>query len=47
MIGYDAVPEPHRGLVLHFGFYNDDRPHESLDYRAPAAVYRGGRATGA
>ena len=39
--GYEAVPELHRGLGRYFGFYNDERPHQSLDYRTPAAVYRG------
>jgi putative transposase len=38
--GYEAVPEPHRGLGRYFGFYNDERPHQSLGYRTPAAVYR-------
>ncbi len=39
--GYEAVPELHRGLARYFAFYNDERPHQSLDYRTPAAVYRG------
>jgi putative transposase len=39
--GYDTVPELHRGLARYFAFYNDERPHQSLDYRTPAAVYRG------
>ncbi len=38
---YDTVPELHRGLVRYFGFYNDERPHQSLGYLTPAAVYRG------
>ena len=38
--GYGAVPELHRGLGRYFGFYNDERPHQSLGYRTPAAVYR-------
>jgi putative transposase len=38
--GYEAVPDLHRGLGRYFGFYNDERPHQSLGYRAPAAVYR-------
>jgi putative transposase len=42
--GYDAVPELHRGLGRYFGFYNDERPHQSLGYRTPAAVYRATRA---
>jgi putative transposase len=43
--GYEAVPELHRGLGRYFSFYNDERPHQSLGYRAPAAVYREARAT--
>ncbi len=39
--GYEAVPELHRGLGRYFAFYNDERLHQSLDYRTPAAVYRG------
>jgi len=38
--GYDTVPGLHRGLARYFTFYNDERPHQSLDYRTPAAVYR-------
>ena len=38
--GYEAVPELHRGLGRYFAFYNDERSHQSLDYRTPAAVYR-------
>ncbi len=37
---YEAVPELHRGLGRYFGFYNDERLHQSLDYRTPAEVYR-------
>jgi putative transposase len=39
--GYEAVPELYRGLGRYFGFYNDERPHQSPGYRTPAAVYRG------
>ena len=39
--GSDTVPCLHRGLARYFAFYNDERPHQSLDYRTPAAVYRG------
>ena len=41
--GYEAVPELHQGLARYFAFYNDERPHQSLGYRTPAAVYRGTR----
>ena len=37
---YEAVSELHRGLARYFAFYNDERLHQSLDYRTPAAVYR-------
>ncbi len=39
--GYDTGPGLHRGLARYFAFYNDERPHQSLGYRTPAAVYRG------
>lgn len=42
--GYEAVPELHRGLGRSFAFYNDERPHQSLGYRTPAAVYREAKA---
>ena len=43
--GYESVPELHRGLARYFGFDNDERFHQSLGYRTPAAVYRGLGAT--
>ena len=43
--GYDTVPELHGGLGRYFGFYNDERLHQSLGYRTPATVYREARAT--
>lgn len=42
--GYEAVPELHRGLGRYFGFYNDERLHQSLGYRTPATVYREAKA---
>lgn len=36
---YDTVPELHRGLGQYFGFYNNERLHQSLGYRTPATVY--------
>jgi len=39
--GSDTVPGLHRGLARDFAFYDDEGPHQSLGYRAPAAVYRG------
>jgi putative transposase len=41
--GYEAVPEVRHGLGRYFGFYNEERPHQSLDGRTPAEVYRQGR----
>jgi putative transposase len=43
--GYETVPELHRGLSRYFGFYNGERLHQSLEYRPPAAVYRGASIT--
>jgi len=37
--GYEAVPELDRGLVRYFGFYNNERLHQSLGYRTPAVAY--------
>jgi len=39
--GYETVPELGRGLRGYFGFYNEERPHQSLGYRTPSAVYGG------
>ena len=41
--GYESVPELERGLRAYFGFYNEERPHQSLGYRTPGEVYRAGR----
>jgi putative transposase len=40
---YEAVPQLAAGLRRYFGYYNEERLHQSLDYRTPAAVYRPGR----
>jgi putative transposase len=40
--GYEVVPALEEGLGRYFPFYNEERPHQSLGYRTPAAVYRGG-----
>jgi len=37
---YEVVPELHGGLGRYFGFYNEERPHQSLEYRTPGQVYR-------
>jgi putative transposase len=38
---YNTVREAQQGLRCYFGFYNDERLHQALGYRTPAAVYRG------
>jgi len=38
--GYDTVPELHQGLGRYFSYYNEQRLHQSLDYRTPADVYQ-------
>jgi putative transposase len=44
--GCEAAPELRRGLSRYFSFYNDERLHQSLEYRTPAAVYRKADAHG-
>ncbi len=34
------------GLRAYFWFYDEERPHQSLDYRTPGEVYRAGIAAG-
>ena len=36
---YRAVPALRTGLDDYFTFYNQERPHQSLGYRAPAEVH--------
>ena len=38
--GYESVAELRAGLARYFRFYNEERRHQSLDYRTPAEVYR-------
>jgi putative transposase len=40
---YSTVPELRGGLEKYFPFYNEERLHQSLDYRTPGEVYRQGR----
>jgi putative transposase len=40
---YEGVAELQRGLGRYFPYYNERRPHQALDYRTPAEVYREGR----
>jgi putative transposase len=37
---YRRVPEARTGIGNWFRFYNHERPHQSLDYRTPAGLYR-------
>ncbi len=36
---YGTVPALTVGLSHYFPFYNEERPHQSLDYRTPEEVY--------
>ena len=36
---YEMRAETHTGLVSYFDFYANKRPHQSLDYQTPTAVY--------
>jgi putative transposase len=38
--GYEAVPALQTGLSDYFLFYNEERPHQALEYRTPGQVYR-------
>ena len=43
---YALVPQARAGIGRYFHFYNYERPHQSLAYRTPAAVYlAGGKMT--
>jgi putative transposase len=43
---YEKVTDLESGLSSYFWFYDEERPHQSLDYRTPGEVYRAGRRTG-
>lgn len=36
---YRAVPEAEEGIAQYFTLYNQERLHQSLNYRTPAEVY--------
>jgi putative transposase len=38
---YGAVIEARRGIGKWFEFYNDERPHQALDYRTPREMFEG------
>ena len=39
---YARVSELGSGLTAYFQFYDEERPHQSLDYRTPGEVHRAG-----
>jgi putative transposase len=39
---YEQAPELESGLTAYFWFYDEERPHQSLDYRTPGEVHRAG-----
>ena len=38
---YESVQDARQGLGRYFVFYNEERLHQALGYRTPAAVYQG------
>ena len=38
---YEDVPALDGGLTTYFGYYNDERLHQSLGYKTPAEVHYG------
>ncbi len=36
---YESVDEARSGIDAYMDFYNNERPHQALDYRTPAQVY--------
>jgi len=43
---YADPVEARQGLKAYFRFYNEQRPHQALDYRTPAEVYFAGSSAG-
>ncbi len=41
---YRTVQDARNGLSAYFSFYNNERPHQSLRYLTPKAVYEGRRS---
>lgn len=39
---YETVQETKDGIKTYFGYYNNERPHQSLDYKTPAEIYFNG-----
>ena len=44
---YDGLPSLLLGLTKYFAFYNNERPHQSLSYETPSAVYKTAAGGGA
>jgi putative transposase len=43
---YSSPREARQGLSRYLAFYNQERPHQALGYRTPAAVYHAAPASG-
>jgi putative transposase len=43
---YEHITDLESGLTAYFWFYDEERLHQSLDYRTPAEVYRGASKRG-
>ena len=39
---YESVAEARAGIGAYLSFYNNERPHQALDYRTPAQVFEEG-----
>ncbi len=39
---YESVPTLKAGLTDYFRHYNEERPHQALDYKTPSQVYKNG-----
>ena len=37
--GYEMLPIANQGLGMYFPFYNEERPHQGLQYQRPVEVY--------
>ena len=40
---YETMKEARAGLTRYLKFYNEERIHQSLQYKTPAEVYRAGQ----
>ena len=39
---YESVADARAGIGAYLRFYNNERPHQALDYRTPAQVFEEG-----